>query len=59
MPKAMFEDVGPDQTLIVLLGLLNTAMASAKTAKTVEDIQVIINNISRAIATIKQTISVS
>ncbi len=55
----MFEDVGPDQTLIVLLGLLNTAMATAKNAKTVEDIQAIINNISRAINSIKQTIATS
>ncbi len=59
MPKSMFEDVGPDQTLITLLGLLNTAMATAKNAKTVEDIQAIINNISRAINTIKYTIAVS
>ncbi len=59
MPKAMFEDVGPDQTLITLLGLLNAAMATAKNAKTVEDIQAIINNISRAINSIKQTIAVS
>jgi hypothetical protein len=59
MPKAMFEDVGPDQTLLVLLGLLNTAMATAKNAKTVEDIQAVINNITRAINTIKYTIAVS
>jgi hypothetical protein len=59
MPKAMFEDVGPDQTLLTLLGLLNTAMATAKNAKTVEDIQAVINNITRAINTIKHTIAIS
>ncbi len=53
--KPMFDvDDGANQ-LLTILNKLNAAMAGVKGAKTVEELQVIINNLNRVLTDIKKT----
>lgn len=52
--KLMFTVDDGSGLLLEVLNKLNAAMATVKTAKTVEELQVIINNLNRVIADLKK-----
>jgi hypothetical protein len=56
MPKVLFEGETDNQILENILNSVNAALAGSSKAKTVEELQVIINNVNRVIAEVKKTI---
>jgi hypothetical protein len=56
MPKAIFEGDSDDQVLLNLLNMINSALAGSNKAKTVEELQNIINNVNTVIVEVKKTI---
>jgi hypothetical protein len=56
MPKAIFEGESDDQLLLNILNMINSALAGSNKAKTVEELQRIINNVNIVIVEVKKTI---
>lgn len=56
MPKSLFEGESDDEILINILNMINSALAGSNKAKTVEELQTIINNVNRVIIEVKKTI---
>jgi hypothetical protein len=56
MPKAIFEGESDDQILINILNMVNSALAGSSKAKTVEELQAIINNVNVVLAEVKNLI---
>ncbi len=56
MPKAIFEGETENDILVKILNLVNSALAGSSKAKTVEELQAIINNINIVLAEVKNTI---
>lgn len=56
MPKPMFEGESDNETLVNILNMINSALVGSSKAKTVEELQVIINNVNRVIVEVKKTI---
>ena len=54
--KLMFDPDNGQNDLLIVLNKLNAAMAGVKTAKTVEELQVIINNLNRVVTDIKKVL---
>ena len=52
--KLMFDMDDGAGNLLEIMNKLNVAMAGVKNAKTVEDLQVIINNLNRVISDLKK-----
>ncbi len=52
--KLMFTVDDGSGLLLEVLNKLNVAMAGVKTAKTVEELQVIINNLNRVVSDLKK-----
>jgi hypothetical protein len=52
--KVMFSTDDGSGLLLEILNKLNAAMAGVKNAKTVEELQVIINNLNRVVADLKK-----
>jgi hypothetical protein len=57
MPKTMFEEDNTTYQLITIVNALNSAMADVGTATTVEQVQAIINNLSRVINDLNKLVS--
>jgi hypothetical protein len=56
MPKLLFEGESDSQILENILNSINAALVGSSKAKTVEELQVIINNVNRVIIEVKKTI---
>jgi hypothetical protein len=56
MPKTLFEGETDNQILENILNMINSALAGSGKAKTVEELQVIINNVNRVILEVKKTV---
>ena len=54
--KVMFDPDNGQNDLLIILNKLNAAMAGVKAAKTVEELQAIINNLNRVLTDIKKTV---
>ncbi len=57
MPKVMFDEDNSTYQLITIVNALNSAMADVGNATTVEQVQVIINNLSRVINDLNKLVS--
>lgn len=57
MPKLMFDEDNGAADVLRIVNLLNAAMGDVKKTKTVEELQAIINNISRVITEIKKSLA--
>jgi hypothetical protein len=56
MPKTLFEGESDNVILENILNMVNAALAGSSKAKTVEELQVIINNVNRVLVEVKKTI---
>ena len=57
MPRVMFDQDGGSGDVLRIVNLLNQAMGDVKKTKTVEELQAVINNISRVINEIKKSMA--
>ena len=58
MPKSLFDDDCGMTDLSKVIDMFNNALADAKNVKTVEELQAIINNLTRVINEIKKFLAV-
>lgn len=56
MPKSIFEGESDEQVLVNILNMVNSALAGSSKAKTVEELQAIINNVNVVLAEVKTLI---
>jgi hypothetical protein len=57
MPKNMFEEEDGSAELLRIINLINAAMGDVKKTKTVEELQAVINNITRVVNEIKRSLA--
>ena len=57
MPKEMFDEDNGASELLRIINLLNGTMGDVKKTRTVEELQAVINNISRIINEIKKSLA--
>ena len=57
MPKLMFDDDNGATDVLRIITMLNAAMGDVKKTKTVEELQAVINNITRVINEVKKSLS--
>lgn len=57
MPRLMFDQDSGASDVLRIVNLLNAAMGDVKKTRTVEELQAVINNISRVINEIKKSLA--
>ena len=57
MPKLMFDDDNGATDVLRIITMLNAAMGDVKKTKTVEELQAVINNITRVINEVKKSLA--
>lgn len=57
MPRKMFEEDDGSAELLRIINLINAAMGDVKKTKTVEELQAVINNITRVVNEIKRSLA--
>ncbi len=57
MPAVLFDIDNGEEELLRIIGLLNAAMGDVKKTKTVEELQAVINNMTRVINEIKKSLA--
>lgn len=57
MPRMLFDDDNGATDILRIINMLNAAMGDVKKTKTVEELQAVINNISRVINEVKKSLA--